>query len=195
MSFSGLELVSSKIFKAIWIGNHTSIHHNLTDLDNSRLKGHFSGRFSHWAQGCLPIFQGCIEHSNLTSISLYGYFWNSPVDLQRCLTIITLIEKKDQNRYSFHGWRKNCYRLKQILSQNLIFIQCQFMEVNKSVFGAIVTALLWQQKFLQFCFFHCIHRPNLSFMALMILELFSIMLSKCLHYSYIIIYQMTKYGI
>ena len=48
---------------------------------------------------------------------------------------------------------------------------------------AIVTTLSWQQKFFKSYFTQCIHQPNLSFIALMILELFRIMLSKCRHYT------------
>ena len=48
----------------------------------------------------------------------------------------------------------------EILSQNLItkFIKCQFMELSKLMFVAIVTALSWQQQFLQ-VLFHAL-RPS-----------------------------------
>ena len=64
-----------------------------------------------------------------------------------------------------------------------MFTQCQFMESSNLVFVAMVTVLARQQKFYKFHFAHCIHQRNLSFKALMILELFRIMLSKCRHYT------------
>ena len=57
------------------------------------------------------------------------------------------------------------------------------MELSKIVSVAIVTTSSWQQNFYKFCFPRYIHQPNFSFMSLMILELFRIMLSKCRHYT------------
>ena len=75
------------------------------------------------------------------------------------------------------------YSLKEMLWQNFIFIQCQFIELSESVFVAMITTLPRQHKLYKFCFAHCIPQPNLSFKALTILELFRIMLCKCRHYA------------
>ena len=50
------------------------------------------------------------------------------------------------------------------------------MELSNLVFVAMVTVSTCQQKFYKLHFTHCIHQQNLSFKALMILELFKIML-------------------
>ena len=67
-SFPGLRLALSEIFQAIEIENHTSIHNNLTEANNSRPNGYFDQGHL----GCLSIFQGYIKHQNFTSIPLYG---------------------------------------------------------------------------------------------------------------------------
>ena len=55
-------------------------------------------------------------------------------------------------------------------------------ELSILVFVSMITALTGHQKFCKSCFPHCIHQPNVSFKALMLLGLFRIMLSKCRHY-------------
>ena len=55
-SFPVLELVLGEIIQAIWIENHTSIHHNLIDADNSRPKGYFSWLFFQETDGLFANF-------------------------------------------------------------------------------------------------------------------------------------------
>ena len=55
------------------------------------------------------------------------------------------------------------------------------MQLTNLVVVAMVTTLPRQGDFYKFCFAHCIHQANLSFKTFMILESFTIMLSKCHH--------------
>ena len=57
-------MVLSEFFQAILIENHTCFHH-LTEADSFTPKGYFPGLFSRTHLGCLPIFQGHIEHSKV----------------------------------------------------------------------------------------------------------------------------------
>ena len=68
--------------------------------------------------------------------------------------------------------------MKEILWQNFMQKEGQFTELGKLAFVAMVTPLSRQETFYKSCFDHCICEPSLTFMAFMLLELFSIMLSK-----------------
>ena len=77
LEFSRAMISFSEIFQVILIENHASIHHNLIEADKSRPQGHFSDLLS------MGIFAVCqfskaihsnFNHSNFTSIPLYGYF-------------------------------------------------------------------------------------------------------------------------
>ena len=56
--------------------NYTSIHHNLTEADNSRPKRYLGGLFSWGHLDCLPIFQSYIEQSKFYIHSpVWLHFW------------------------------------------------------------------------------------------------------------------------
>ena len=64
-----------------------------------------------------------------------------------------------------------------------IVIENQLAELSKYAFVAIATTFPWQQKFCESSFANCIRKPNPIFRAFIIPELFTIMLSKCRHYT------------
>ena len=59
-----------------------------------------------------------------------------------------------------------------------ILIRGQLLGLSKLIFVVIATILSRQQKVLKSSVAHCTHKPNLSFVTITILELFTIMISE-----------------